>query len=257
MSCIHHLYFRSNLEVESSLSSTSSSSSTSPTTSSPAASSRSPTSSRSPAGSSSPAGFADTPKFVLDLPPSEPRKDSESDSDARSTQSSSSTRVSRVLKKTFKGKAIAIVKPFSSGKAERVEGELYALKEKVSEDSSCRKRSSAARKLKLGPELKAVRVRLEKFNSKNLGKLRKSSVIKDLPPPVVAAETIAARGGGTAEEEAGGAAEPVVVFEKPAPVRNEDRADSPHRSAQRLFEYMTLMNGVNVPFVLTLGGKSK
>lgn len=46
-----------------------------------------------------------------------PKTDSDSDSDSKSTKSSASSsgaRVSKVLKKTFKGKAIAIVKPFSN-----------------------------------------------------------------------------------------------------------------------------------------------
>ena len=50
-----------------------------------------------------------------------PKTDSDSDSDSKSTKSSASSsgRVSKVLKKTFKGKAIAIVKPFSNAVTEK------------------------------------------------------------------------------------------------------------------------------------------
>ena len=50
-----------------------------------------------------------------------PKTDSDSDSDSRSTKSSASSsgKVSKVLKKTFKGKAIAIVKPFSNAVTEK------------------------------------------------------------------------------------------------------------------------------------------
>lgn len=49
------------------------------------------------------------------------KTDSDSDSDCRSTKSSTSStsKVSKVLKKTFKGKAIAIVKPFSNAVTEK------------------------------------------------------------------------------------------------------------------------------------------
>merc|ERR1711892_1046489 len=50
-----------------------------------------------------------------------PKTDSDSDSDSRSTKSSASStsKVARVFKKTFKGKAIAIVKPFSNAVTEK------------------------------------------------------------------------------------------------------------------------------------------
>ena len=50
-----------------------------------------------------------------------PKTDSDSDSDSKSTKSSASSsgRVSKSFKKTFKGKAIAIVKPFSNAVTEK------------------------------------------------------------------------------------------------------------------------------------------
>ena len=120
---------------------------------------------------------------------------SESDSDTRSNQSSASTvssRVSQVLKKSFKGKVVAIVKPFSRG----VKKNTALVDSRSDEDGEARKsklassdlsqgpikkfknsKYSASRKLKFGTELKAVRVRLEKYNSKNFGQSSKSQGI--------------------------------------------------------------------------------
>ena len=160
-----------------------------------------------------------------------PKTDSDSDSDSKSTKSSasSSSKVSKVFKKTFKGKAIAIVKPFSNAVTEKKSPvnekqkeieerlNLYEFgsdedrensqrkkieqvndknlnKESVEDpsDVSISKSSSAisslkgikrlksgkhkqgsqsARRLKSSPELKSVRVRVEK--------LRNSSVKSD------------------------------------------------------------------------------
>ena len=62
------------------------------------------------------------PSLPIRLPTKcKPKTDSDSDSDSRSSKSSTSAsgKVSKVLKKTFKGKAIAIVKPFSNAVTEK------------------------------------------------------------------------------------------------------------------------------------------
>ena len=63
------------------------------------------------------------PSLPIRLPTKcKPKTDSDSDSDSKSTKSSASSasgKVSKVLKKTFKGKAIAIVKPFSNAVTEK------------------------------------------------------------------------------------------------------------------------------------------
>lgn len=93
-----------------------------------------------------------------------------------------------MLKKSFKGKAVAIVKPFSSGVKKNTalydfksdeEGENR--KAAISSESNSglvkklkNSKTSVSRKLKFGTELKPVRVRLEKYNSKNFGQFSKS-----------------------------------------------------------------------------------
>ena len=152
-----------------------------------------------------------------------PKTDSDSDSDSKSSKSSASStsKVSKVFKKTFKGKAIAIVKPFSNAVTEKKSPlnekqkeleerlNLYEFgsdeerensqgkkldeesdennlnKEAVEEpcDVSLSKSSAissikgikriksgkqgslSARRVKSGPELKSVRVRVEKLRN--------------------------------------------------------------------------------------------
>ena len=147
-----------------------------------------------------------------------PKTDSESDSDStKSTKSSTSStsKVSKVFKKTFKGKAIAIVKPFSNAVTEKKSSpnekqkeieerlNLYEFgseqesdennlnKESLQDSSggdavslslsksssavsslkgikrlkSGRQASLSSRRLKSSPELKSVRVRVEKLRN--------------------------------------------------------------------------------------------
>lgn len=123
--------------------------------------------------------------------------DSDSDSDSKSTKSSasSSSKVARSFKKTFKGKAIAIVKPFSNPAPEKkspvepstpsevtdeyefgVEGEEAG--GTLEEGSSRRKEGvKPVKRLKGGRQLKSVRVRVEKLQGK-----RQGPRVRDLPP---------------------------------------------------------------------------
>lgn len=147
-----------------------------------------------------------------------PKTDSESDSDStKSTKSSTSStsKVSKVFKKTFKGKAIAIVKPFSNAVTEKKSSpnekqkeieerlNLYefgseqesdennlnkeslqdssggdAVSQSLSKSSSAvsslkgikrlksgRQASLSSRRVKSSPELKSVRVRVEKLRN--------------------------------------------------------------------------------------------
>ena len=121
---------------------------------------------------------------------SKSKPESDSDSDSRSTKSSASStsKVARVFKKTFKGKAIAIVKPFSNPAPEKKSpdkekkepdsepslqaGDEYEFGEESEsgavEGSSRRADSSGkpVKRLKGGKQLKSVRVRVEKLQGK-------------------------------------------------------------------------------------------
>jgi len=108
---------------------------------------------------------------------SKSKPDSDSDSDgSRSTKSSasSSSKVARVFKKTFKGKAIAIVKPFSNPAPEKktpekkVEpaGDEYEFGDDEVTGGEGSSRGKPVKRLKRGGNLKAVRVRVEKLQGK-------------------------------------------------------------------------------------------
>ena len=121
---------------------------------------------------------------------SKSKPESDSDSDSRSTKSSASStsKVARVFKKTFKGKAIAIVKPFSNPAPEKKSpdkekkepdsepslqaGDEYEFGEEEEsgavEGSSRRADSSGKplKRLKGGKQLKSLRVRVEKLQGK-------------------------------------------------------------------------------------------
>ena len=164
-----------------------------------------------------------------------PKTDSDSDSDStRSTKSSTSStsKVSKVFKKTFKGKAIAIVKPFSNAVTEKKSSPNEKQKEieerlnlyefgseqesdenNLNKDSlqdpsgadavslSLSKSSSAAsslkgikrlksgrqtlssRRLKSSPELKSVRVRVEKLRNSPPVKSDRNKVRQHLGQP--------------------------------------------------------------------------
>ena len=163
-----------------------------------------------------------------------PKTDSDSDSDSRSTKSSTSStsKVSKVFKKTFKGKAIAIVKPFSNAVTEKKSSPNEKQKEieerlnlyefgseqesdenNLNKDSlqdpsgadavslSLSKSSSAvsslkgikrlksgrqtlsSRRLKSSPELKSVRVRVEKLRNSPPVKSDRNKVRQHLGQP--------------------------------------------------------------------------
>merc|ERR1712130_769958 len=163
-----------------------------------------------------------------------PKTDSDSDSDSRSTKSSASStsKVARVFKKTFKGKAIAIVKPFSNAVTEKksptsekqkdIQARLNLYEFGSDEEHAVNQRNKtsvasdnhdkdslnitseetdsntsrvissikgikriksvkqgllSSRRLKFNPELKSVRVRVEKLRN-NSGKSEKLSKVR-------------------------------------------------------------------------------
>merc|ERR1719397_893287 len=150
----------------------------------------------------------ESPSLPIRLPTKSKSKpaDSDSDSDSKSTKSSasSSSKVARSFKKTFKGKAIAIVKPFSNPAPEKKSPESKPVQEPVEsstpsdvtdeyefgveeeeesglalEEGSSRRKEGVkpVKRLKGGRQLKSVRVRVEKLHGK-----RQGPRVRDVPP---------------------------------------------------------------------------